>query len=63
MFSRSEPQGSERILTALRSLTDLANRASVVIYTMDARGLQTLGLTAADSTSGMSPDQVEQKLK
>ena len=62
IFSRSEPTGSERILTALRTLTDLANRASVVIYTMDARGLQTLGLTAADSTSDMTSDQLEQSL-
>ena len=62
IFSRSDPTGSERILTALRSLTDLANRASVVIYTMDARGLQTLGLTAADSTSDMTSDQLEQSL-
>ena len=62
IFNRSEPQGSDRILTALRGLTDLANRASVVIYTMDARGLQTLSLTAADSTTGMSTEQIEQSL-
>lgn len=62
IFSRSEPQGSDRILMALRGLTDLANRASVVIYTMDARGLQTLSLTAADSTGGMSAEQLEQTL-
>ena len=62
IFSRSDPEGSERILMALRRLIDLANRASVVIYTIDARGLQTLGLTAADSTSGMSSEQVEQSL-
>jgi VWFA-related protein len=52
-----------RILTALRRLTDLANRASVVIYTMDARGLPVLGLTAADDTRGMSPNQLEQQLQ
>jgi VWFA-related protein len=62
ILTRSDPTGSSRILTALRRLTDLANRASVVIYTMDARGLQTLGLTAADSTSGMSSDQIERSL-
>jgi VWFA-related protein len=61
-FSRSEPEGSQRIQVALERLTEQANRASVVIYTMDARGLQTLGLTAADSTSGMSSDQVQQRL-
>jgi VWFA-related protein len=51
-----------RILEALRRLTDLASRASVVIYTLDARGLQTLGLTAEDNTSGMSADQIQEAL-
>lgn len=51
-----------RVLEALRRLTDLANRASVVIYTMDARGLQTLGLTAEDSTAGQTPEQIESRL-
>ena len=53
---------SERVIEALHRLTDLANRASVVIYTMDARGLQTLGLTAADNTAGLTPDQLEAEL-
>lgn len=61
-FNRDEPTGSLRVLTALQSLTDLANRASVVIYTMDARGLQTVALTAADSTADLTADQIEQKL-
>ncbi|HEX9959702.1 MAG TPA: VWA domain-containing protein, partial [Pyrinomonadaceae bacterium] len=47
------------ILESLRRLTDRANRASVVIYTMDARGLQPLGLTAEDN---VTPDQFEQAL-
>jgi len=47
-----------RVVDSLRALTDQANRSSVTIYTMDARGLQTLGLTAADNTGGMRPDQV-----
>ncbi len=47
-----------RVLDSLRRLVDQANRASVVIYTMDARGLQVTGLTAADSTSGMSPQDI-----
>jgi VWFA-related protein len=51
-----------RFLDALRRLIDIANRASVVIYTMDTRGLQTLGLTAEDNVSGMSPDQIEASL-
>ncbi len=51
-----------RILQSLRRLTDLANRASVVVYTMDARGLQTLSLSAEDNTSELSSEQTEQKL-
>src|SRR5215510_8680984 len=43
-----------RVLGPLRRLADLANRASVVIYTIDARGLQSLELTAADDVHGMS---------
>ena len=39
------------IFNALRNLTEMANRASVVIYTMDTRGLQTLGINANDDTS------------
>jgi VWFA-related protein len=50
------------IFGALRRLIDAANRASVVVYTMDARGLQTLGLTAEDNTNGVSGDQLEQKI-
>ena len=41
-----------RVRDALRNLTDLANRSSAVIYTMDARGLQPLTATAADDLSG-----------
>ncbi|NOT46242.1 MAG: VWA domain-containing protein [Acidobacteria bacterium] len=50
---------SGRVLQSLRRLVDMANRASVVIYTMDARGLQYTGLTAADNTSGRSAEQIE----
>jgi VWFA-related protein len=55
------PQGS-RILTLLRRLTDLANRASVVIYTLDPRGLAAPGLMAEDDVSGLDPGQVESRL-
>ncbi len=41
-----------RVRDALRNLTDLANRSSAVIYTMDARGLQPLTATAADDLGG-----------
>lgn len=50
------------IYTALRGLVDLANRSSVVVYTMDARGLQYTGLTAADSTSELTQEQADQQL-
>ena len=63
IFNRNDPLSNSRILYALRNLTDLANRAAVVIYTIDPRGLQPLGLSAADSTSGLSPQQVEQQLR
>ncbi|HXG86665.1 MAG TPA: VWA domain-containing protein [Pyrinomonadaceae bacterium] len=64
LFTKDESGFTEgsRILASLRRLTDLANRASVVVYTMDPRGLQTLGLSAADDTSQQSSDQLEQKL-
>lgn len=64
LFSR-DPNGSlesSRVLETLRRLVDLANRSSVVIYTMDARGLQTVGLTAEDDTGGLTATQVESKL-
>jgi VWFA-related protein len=62
LFNSGNPKGNQRVLDALRRLTDLANRASVVIYTIDARGLPTLGLTAADSTAGMSAGDIEEAL-
>ena len=43
---------NERLLAAMRRLTDQANRASTVIYTLDASGLQTLNLTASDRVAG-----------
>ena len=51
MGSRNSVDNSSRdIFNALRNLTEMANRASVVIYTMDTRGLQTLGINAVDDT-------------
>lgn len=51
-----------RILDALHRLTDAANRASVVVYTMDVRGLQTFALTAEDNVVGTSSDRLAQQL-
>jgi hypothetical protein len=45
------------ILDRVRRLTDLANRSSVVIYSLDAKGLQTLMPTAADNPGGMNGPQ------
>ncbi len=53
---------STRVLESLRRLVDLANRSSVVVYTMDARGLAITGLTAADSTGGLDAAAIEQRL-
>lgn len=66
LVSRNErgvPQGGSRIFDSLRRLTDLANRASVVVYTIDPRGLLAPGLTAQDNTWGLSADQVEARLQ
>ena len=41
------------IMDDLRRLTDLANRASVVIYTIDSRGVPILEMTASDDVRGM----------
>ena len=40
-----------RVYEGLLRLVDFANRASVVIYTMDARGMQSTALMAADDPS------------
>lgn len=54
------PDRCARILNSVKKLTDLSNRASVAIYTFDARGLQTTGLTAADNTGGVSAERIQQ---
>jgi VWFA-related protein len=45
---------SDSVLENLRRLVDLANRASVRIYSMDARGLATLSFKADDNTSSLN---------
>jgi VWFA-related protein len=52
---------TDRVLQALRRLIDQANRASVVVYTMDARGLPYPGITAADDASGRTQSQLERE--
>jgi VWFA-related protein len=50
-----------RVMQSLRKLVDMANRASVVIYTMDARGLQTTGITAQDNTGGRTLQEIQKE--
>ncbi|HEV7889764.1 MAG TPA: VWA domain-containing protein [Pyrinomonadaceae bacterium] len=45
---------SDIVLENLRRLVDLANRASVRIYSMDARELSTLSVKADDNTSSLT---------
>lgn len=53
-----------RVFDQLRSLTDLANRASVVIYTIDARGVVfDGGFTAEDDLAGLTGRQIEARLQ
>lgn len=62
----NDPQNPElisadgRILDALRRLIEAANRAAVVVNTIDARGLAITGITAADDVSGLSFEQIRQ---
>ena len=49
-------QRDEKVMSSLRQITDLCNRASVVVYTIDPRGILTLGFTAADQPqAGVGP--------
>ncbi|MBV8857873.1 MAG: VWA domain-containing protein [Acidobacteria bacterium] len=54
---RNDYRNTDRIMENVRRLTDQANRASVVIYTMDVRGLVWTGLTAADNYSPLAGGQ------
>src|SRR5688500_529236 len=58
----SDDMGSLRVLDFLLALVDVANRSSVVFYTIDARGLAVTGFTAADQITDSSPDATGQLL-
>ncbi len=60
--SRQDPGRNFEARDRLLRLIDQANRASVVIYTMNATGLQTLGFTAADDLSGRDTQQMQDAL-
>ncbi len=49
---------NDLVLQRVRRLVDLANRSSVVIYSLDAKGLLAPGPTAADNMGGVSPQQL-----
>jgi VWFA-related protein len=53
---------NQMVLDGLQRLTDLCNRASVVLYTIDPRGLPTLSLTAADSPNASRPDRLTEQM-
>jgi VWFA-related protein len=60
LFGRN--RDNNLVLDRVRRLTDLANRSSVVIYSLDAKGLQTLMPTAADNPGGMTGPQFAERL-
>lgn len=62
IFSAGDPLRNYRTLLKLQNLVDEAGRAAVVIYTMNATGLQTLGITAADNLSGRDLQQLQAAL-
>lgn len=47
-------------LDSFRALVDAANRASVVINTLHARGLQTTGITAADDLGSRTSQEISE---
>ncbi len=51
-----------KVVYAMEKLIDSAARSSVVFYTIDTRGLEILGLTAADKTSDKSQVEVQMAL-
>lgn len=61
LFNNTANGGREqsRIVEFLRQLVDLANRSSVVFYTMDARGLQCACLTSQDNVVDTSGDNIQ----
>jgi VWFA-related protein len=60
LFGRN--RDNTQVLDNVRRLTDLANRSSVVIYSIDAKGLQTLFPTAADNVRGMTGPRLAEQL-
>ncbi|MBX7173884.1 MAG: VWA domain-containing protein, partial [Pyrinomonadaceae bacterium] len=57
---KEDPSRCQRMMEAVKQLTDQCNRASVTIYAQDARGLQYTGITAADDIQSTNPNVVQQ---
>ncbi|HKO61238.1 MAG TPA: VWA domain-containing protein [Pyrinomonadaceae bacterium] len=51
IVDHDDPRHTARVLEAVRRVADVAARSSVTIYTLNARGLVTTNLTAADQVS------------
>ncbi len=51
-----------RVVDSLTRLIDLANRSSVVVYTIDSRGLQSGALTAGDDAAELTPSEIGERL-
>lgn len=58
IHDREDPSRTYSTIRKLQRLIDEAGRSSVVIYTMNATGLQTLGFSAADNMSGRSVEEM-----
>ncbi len=54
----SNRERQTRVIDSLSRLIELATRASVVVYTVDVRGLVYTGPTAADNLSDMTAQQI-----
>src|SRR5437879_1858217 len=59
IYNLDDPTRNYLAREKLNRLIDEAGRASVVIYTMNATGLQTLGFTAGDDLSGRDTQQLQ----
>ncbi len=59
-ISPEDVRNGNPVPSRVRELVDLASRAGVVFYTVDARGLHYLGLRASDNTRGGG---IQQKLE
>lgn len=69
IYNLDDPTRNYLAQEKMRRLIDEAGRASVVIYTMNATGLQTMGFTAADNlsnpndaTGGLSAENLNQQM-